>query len=400
MDNIKSKKSATTTNVLIAAVIIIIMILIGIALGAAAMGMLGYGEHAPRFGKGKCLSWNAYDMSPEASETHDILKDAAKEFDIDPALSAAIYLQENGGKFKPQGQYGDSSYGHGPFQFIQSTWNNTIKAAPFQGYTSEDINNYPKAARVSAYYIHNLYKNVVENLGKSEGDYSELAVKGTALAYNRGAGCSEAYCVLGGSEQAIYDFIKAHPRSYPEIKKTRTAETPEWYTEIAVKYMDNVWKYYQDLACESGSTGRDIVAMAESQFGTKGTGAKGDCIKYNSELGFTKCQRWCATFVSWVYTKTGRDLKIAAAADMIDFFSQSPHQCFGQGKSSECQPLTVDNLQPGDVVVWNSLHHTGIVSKLSPPSMVEVIEGNNSINTVVRPNGNYNISEFTFAGRW
>lgn len=51
MDNIKSKKSATTTNVLIAAVIIIIMILIGIALGAAAMGMLGYGEHAPRFGK-------------------------------------------------------------------------------------------------------------------------------------------------------------------------------------------------------------------------------------------------------------------------------------------------------------------------------------------------------------
>lgn len=201
-----------------------------------------------------CTSW---DNAP--ADTQQILQAAAQEFKISPALFGSIYLQENGGAFKSaSASYATGQNGQGPFQFTKKTWKGTIMPA-FKDFTEADVTDFTKSARGSAYYIHGLYKNVAKIYGVSEGNYSEEVVRGTALAYNRGAGCAASVCSSSDSvsEQEIYDFIKAHPKSFPQTN----GRTYQWYTDIALKYMDGAWKYFQDL---------DKKCTSATAYGAKG----------------------------------------------------------------------------------------------------------------------------------
>ncbi|MFL5322480.1 MAG: peptidoglycan-binding protein [Myxococcaceae bacterium] len=119
----------------------------------------------------------------------------------------------------------------------------------------------------------------------------------------------------------------------------------------------------------SGSLRQKILQMARSQLGTLEVGNNGGgARKYQSYFGRGQ-ESWCADFVSWVVSHSGKKLNFAYCPYLESYMRNSGHW---KGKS---------NPQPGDIVLfdWDQngvADHVGIVESVNKNGSINTIEGN------------------------
>ena len=121
-------------------------------------------------------------------------------------------------------------------------------------------------------------------------------------------------------------------------------------------------------------TGKDVLAVAISQLGTKEKPANSNRVKYNtwyygkevSGSGYP----WCMAFVQWCYQMAGvrLPLKTASCGALLRFYKTTDPACF------------ITDPQPGDIVIFDfpggaDTDHTGIFESAAG-NMVTTIDGN------------------------
>ncbi|MFL5320098.1 MAG: peptidoglycan-binding protein [Myxococcaceae bacterium] len=118
-----------------------------------------------------------------------------------------------------------------------------------------------------------------------------------------------------------------------------------------------------------------ILDTARGELGTRESGNnRGAIQKYQHFFG-RGAEKWCADFVSYVSTQSGKPLNFASTQALEAHFKQT-----GTWKGRS-------NPQPGDIVIFDFNHdgradHTGFVERVNPDGSLTTLEGNTS-----NPNG-------------
>jgi hypothetical protein len=101
-----------------------------------------------------------------------------------------------------------------------------------------------------------------------------------------------------------------------------------------------------------------IVSAARSQIGYHETGY--DCNKYTGT-----CVPWCARFTQWVYWKVGHSYTNDLMVTRVWSWAASRKKTYRSLKSAKS----------GDLVMWKSKTHIGVVTKVSG-GKIRVTSGN------------------------
>ena len=153
-----------------------------------------------------------------------------------------------------------------------------------------------------------------------------------------------------------------------------------------------------------GSTNKIVqLAMEEATWVDPETGAVGyhseegeNCTKFNT-VG-SRCQQWCATFVTTIYKQAGYNMPVkAGTGEVRAFFSSNGHTFI--------ENPTIDKIQGGDIIFIRSSSsasgfHVGI-AKSTNDVWVNTIEGNHGRgeNDKVAQDKR-NITEVVGVARW
>lgn len=119
----------------------------------------------------------------------------------------------------------------------------------------------------------------------------------------------------------------------------------------------------------SGTLRQRILQLARSQVGTLEVGNNGGgARKYQSYFGRGQ-EAWCADFVSWVVSNSGKKLNYAYCPYLERYMRNA-----GQWKGKS-------NPQPGDIVLFDWDHngvadHVGLVESVNKDGSLNTIEGN------------------------
>jgi hypothetical protein len=119
-----------------------------------------------------------------------------------------------------------------------------------------------------------------------------------------------------------------------------------------------------------------IINLAASQVGTKENPPDSNLTKYGKWFGING-QKWCATFVSWIYYHAGYPLGVINT-------ELGYSNCESGYKHWAMTNELTDNPKPGDIVLFDWDHdeicdHTGIFLRwIEAGSIFQSFEGNTS----------------------
>jgi hypothetical protein len=143
------------------------------------------------------------------------------------------------------------------------------------------------------------------------------------------------------------------------------------------------------LAPAGGSSGNQIVAIAESQLGQSeqppGSNEGPAIAQYRSATaGAAPGEPWCAYFASWAAHQAGEPL--GAQGQGLGSVSQIWSWAQSTGRAVANGPGVVP--KPGDLIVFGD-EHVGIVRDVLPSGQIQTIEGNyeNKVAANVRSAG-------------
>lgn len=102
-----------------------------------------------------------------------------------------------------------------------------------------------------------------------------------------------------------------------------------------------------------------IVRTARGEIGYHEVGTT-NCTKYGKE-----CAPWCGRFTMWAYWKVGISYTNYYGVKAIRHWAAKRHKTFKNVKTAK----------PGDLVIWSSLGHMGVVTGESG-TMLRVVSGN------------------------
>lgn len=124
------------------------------------------------------------------------------------------------------------------------------------------------------------------------------------------------------------------------------------------------------------ATGKDILAIASQEIGTKESPANSNHVKYNTwyygrEVSGS-AYPWCMAFVQWCYTKAGIPLpfKTPSCGALLRWYLQKDEACI----------VPLEKAAPGDIVIFDfpggaDTDHTGIFEGAGK-STVTTVDGN------------------------
>lgn len=320
-----------------------------------------------------CASWDDV-VHPEQEM---MIKDAAKKFNINPALLGAIFMAENGDRWPSTATEGpwatSSDSAMGPFQFIQKTWDGLLRSGgtPFKGY---EIQNFQQAAEVAAFHIG----GILDTHHWSRQSPTEQQVECMAAAYNKGG---EA-CTYWKKNNFQGDPV-------PAVDADGDGRL----------YHIRTWEHYQDLnkGCTS-YTSNKIVQLALKEAIPPYKPPSENCAKYNT-VG-NQCQHWCATFATTMYKNAGYNIAVMPSTLQIKrFFEETDN-----GHELIENP-SIDQVNAGDIFfvasgASASGYHVGLV-RYTEGRYVHTIEGNfgRGENDIVKL-FKRNIDSILFLARW
>lgn len=358
-------KKGFSVYIIIAVFVVILFAIFGLAIGASAMGLLKWAEPTPSFsgsssGKACYLKDDKFrdintitsadevvnkitDTDLKSAEAKDNIKkiiDSSAAANVNPALTISIWGGEQGFSH-PEKAFGCGVY---------------------------DVDGDRD--------IDNLFPGFDKQLTCAL-DKINLAIGNTA-PYNKPAG-------VNTFTRLFYTYTGAMHASY-----TRNGYVAD-ASNSRIKFLNMLVP--DQVTCESGVAGggiNAIVAIAEDEIGYNASpsGGNTNCAKYNPGGA---CQPWCANFVSWVFTKAGNPMNVPTAIGMETFFAQAPH-------SFKKAPLSISDLVPGSVVVFDGGGHAGIVEK-AEGGVIFTIEGNTS-GDVVKRETHRGLDAFQSVGKW
>ena len=380
------KNGSSKVGIIITVGVMCFVLLIVFAVASSAAGMIQVRDPALNTlggaGDISCQSWS----TAKYPQYQTIITAAANKFKIAPAVLGGIFLSENGEAWPDHdisGPWDDTSDIIGPFQFTTETWNGLIGGqSTFKGYSRSD---FTQSAEVAAFHLQGLFKTYGWNAQAPE----ENQLRCVAAGYNKGG----AVCKKWKEEQ---NFV-----GNPEGVDINGA---------GLGYDVRTWNHYNDLnvGCTSASSGSSkIVQIAtEEKTGFSQTSSaywRGEnSVKYNNFAG----KAWCASFATWVINHAGYSIGTHDSADgMMKYFSESQLII-----PNETTPLTLANIQPGDIVFYKGSgepedinktisHHVAIV--IAPPmsGFVPVIAGNTSHDDVRDYDDVYKLNTILAVGR-
>lgn len=329
------------------------------------------------------------------TKLREVFTQAADRYNVDVALIAAVYWQEQGGTWREPpppygngGAYASSPVGaSGPFQFMPPTWG--AYGVDADGDGNKNIQDLKDAAYASANYLKALGATADVPYGSTD----DFKRPGTAVylmsAYNWGPGS-----VAGASSFAAFpaetrNYIERGGRTFQALKSGDTGEV--------------VVPEAEDASCESGDSadssgsGGSVVEIAQAELAKNvaenppGSNSGGRIDVYTDNTP----EYWCADFVSWVYKAAGKPFtgglsggwRIPSVNTLDDWLKNKGTRVANE--SGAPAP------KPGDVVIFDHSGdqvgndtHTGIVEKIVGGKMI-TIEGNTSDKVARRTYDNY-----------
>jgi N-acetylmuramoyl-L-alanine amidase len=167
-----------------------------------------------------------------------LMKQAATEAGIHPALLAAIYWQENGKTWKPMtADFPCGTNGCGPFQL-----NSDNREA--YGLSEAEAKDFTKSVGPAA----KILKSAVTNLGVDGLSENEDSTRAVALAYNRGPCVAKKWVEDGRPLSA--EKIKTYQDAcnYATSVYPRSGFTPMELAQIGLDYLMSAGTMFKDLA--------------------------------------------------------------------------------------------------------------------------------------------------------
>lgn len=237
-----------------------------IAVSVTPLAMMRVGEPSKQtssyIGTVDCASWDNVGVQAQT-----ILKSAAAEAGVHPAMLATLYWKENGEQWKPiTGPFANSKYGVGPFQIMPSNF----LALGLKG--EDDAMDFTKAAYAAA----RLIRNDSKSLGISPSNMVTNEARALALSYNRGTAVAKEWIsqsMPNLTAEKIVEYQDGKPpyRNYPLgnpgdfLKVPRNEDTQWWFAEVAYVYVTKVGDMFSDLsgACHTTNGASPSLVLSE-----------------------------------------------------------------------------------------------------------------------------------------
>lgn len=386
-----TKNGRTTVNALITAAILSILILLGFGIGAAAFGLLNIAENAPGFGKG--ASGTGCSLSNDGFSDTSTITNSDQVIGMFDNKTIKNSLTSNKDFLD---------------KIIEQSKARSINPAVLISFWGAE-QSFGNTSGAFGCGIHG-------GLKLYPGDNKQVACGLDLVSYAIDAkkcnGADKAYCDEKTPSSAdwstpsgenvwtrlLYHYVAAERKiSFDKLGYVSDS------TENRIQFLNKLVP--AEVQCNtgfaSGGSAVDVVKTAQTELtsgNASGNGPANEADGSYKKYTGGRTEDWCADFVSWVFGQNGKEVNKSGVPAISPFFSQSPHVCFNTSGTPPCQKLSAATLQPGDVVVFDGNHHTGIVEEIKG-SIIHTIEGNTSGGKVSREVG-HTIPQFMFAGRW